>query len=200
MVEGNANKAFPLILAMLEQNPQLLHHLLHKLAEAISLYLNAQIAAGAEVVMIFDTWGSLLNTANYQTYSLHYIQHIIAAITAKNAASPVPVILFTKASGQWLELMMQTGCDVISVDWSVNLAEARKRVGNNIALQGNLNPSVLCQSEEMIRAEVARILAEYGPGEGHIFNLGHGITPDVPPEHVAILVDAVHTLSRRDLL
>ena len=197
MLEGNANKAFPKIKALMEEQPQLLHHLLRTLTEAVSLHLNAQINAGAQVVMIFDTWGGTLNTANYQTYSLHYMQQIIAMITAKNAASPVPIILFTKAGGQWLELMAQTGCDVIGVDWLVNLGDARKRVGNKVALQGNLHPSILCQSEAVIRAEVMRILAEYGEGEGHIFNLGHGITPDVPPEHVAILVNAVHTWSRR---
>jgi uroporphyrinogen decarboxylase len=108
------------------------------------------------------------------------------------------MILFTKAGGQWLELMAQSGCNVIGVDWSVNLGEARQRVGSRIALQGNLDPSVLCQTEEVIRAEVARILTEYGPGPGHIFNLGHGVRPDVPPEHVAILVDAVHTLSNKN--
>ncbi len=199
MVEGNANKSFPMIRAMLEQQPQLLHNLLYKLAEAVSLHLNAQIHAGAQAVMIFDTWGGILNTAHYQEYSLHYVQHIISNLnlTAKNLASPVPVILFTKAGGQWLELMVQSGCDVIGVDWLVNLEDARRRVGNIVALQGNLNPSILCQSEDIIRAEVARILTEYGRGEGHIFNLGHGITPDVSPEQVAILVDAVHTLSFR---
>lgn len=197
MVEGSANKSFPMIRTMLEQQPHLLHQLLHKLAESVSLHLNAQISAGAQVVMIFDTWGGMLNTAQYQEFSLSYVKQIIANIIAKNAASPVPVVLFTKAGGQWLELMAQSGCDVIGVDWLVNLADARKRVGGSVALQGNLNPSILAQPEEVIRAEVARILAEYGEGEGHIFNLGHGITPDIPPEHVAVLVDAVHTLSQR---
>lgn len=195
MVEGNANKAFPKIKALMQEQPHLLHHLLRTLTDAVSLHLNAQINAGAQVVMIFDTWGGTLNTAQYQAYSLDYMQQIIASIIAKNTAASVPIILFTKAGGQWLELMAQTGCDVIAVDWLVNLSDARNRVGDKIALQGNLNPSVLCQSEAVIRTEVARILAEYGKGEGHIFNLGHGITPDVPPEHVAILVDAVHTLS-----
>ncbi len=197
MVEGSANKSFPMIRKMQELQPQLLHQLLHKLAESVSLHLNAQINAGAQVVMIFDTWGGMLNTAQYQEFSLSYVKQIIANITAKNVASPVPVVLFTKSGGQWLELMAQSGCDVIGVDWLVNLADARKRVGNTVALQGNLNPSILAQSEEVIRAEVARILAEYGEGEGHVFNLGHGITPDIPPEHVAILVDAVHQLSER---
>jgi len=197
MVEGSANKAFPQIRAMLKQEPQLLHQLLDTLAKSVSLHLNAQIQAGASVVMIFDTWGGMLDTIHYQEYSLHYIKQIIANLITKNSASPVPVILFTKEGGQWLELMSQSGCDVVGVDWLVNLGDARKRVGNKIALQGNLNPSILTQPEDVIRAEVARILAEYGTGNGHIFNLGHGVTPDVPPEHVAILVDAVHTLSHR---
>lgn len=195
MVEGSSNKSFPMIQMMRQQEPQLLHLLLSKLAEAVSLHLDAQIKAGAQVVMIFDTWGGLLSTLDYQMYSLQYIKQIIKSIEG----SSVPVILFTKEGGQWLELMAQSGCHVIGVDWLVNLKEARERVGNTIALQGNLNPSILCQSEEVIRSEVARILAEYGKGAGHIFNLGHGITPDVPPEHVAILVDAVHTLSQRNL-
>ncbi|MCD6039036.1 MAG: uroporphyrinogen decarboxylase [Gammaproteobacteria bacterium] len=198
MIEGGANKSFPLIQKMLQEQPQALHQLLHKLAEAVALHLDAQIKSGAQVVMIFDTWGGMLNTADYQAYSLHYIRQIIRELGVKNAASPVPVVLFTKAGGQWLELMAESQCDVIAVDWLVNLKDARQRVGNKIALQGNLNPTILCQTESVIRAEVARILTEYGSGSGHIFNLGHGITPEVPPEHVAILVDAVHTLSHRD--
>lgn len=192
MVEGSANKSFPMIKAMLEQQPKLLRCLLNKLAEAVSLHLNAQINAGVQVVMIFDTWGGMLNTQHYREYSLQYVQQIIANVTQKNS---VPVILFTKAGGQWLELMSQSGCDVIGVDWLVNLGKARQIVGTKMALQGNLNPAILYQPEKIIRAEVARILAEYGPGSGHIFNLGHGIPQDVPPEHVAILVDAVHSLS-----
>jgi uroporphyrinogen decarboxylase len=198
MVEGSANKSFSMIMAMLNEQPQLLHRLLHKLAIAVSMHLSAQIDAGAQVVMIFDTWGGMLNTLQYQEYSLSYMQQIIARLTAKKNLAPI--ILFTKSGGQWLELIAQSGCDVISVDWSVNLREARQRTGNKIALQGNLNPSILCQSEKIIRAEVARILAEYGSGAGHIFNLGHGITPDVPPEHVAVLVDAVHTLSEKSII
>lgn len=191
MVEGTANKTFPKIRAMLEQDPALLHLLLHKLAESVSLHLNAQIKAGAKVVMIFDTWGGMLNTSQYQEFSLNYMKQIIATI------SSTPVILFTKSGNAWLELMAQSGCHVIGVDWLTNLSDARKRVGDKVALQGNLNPSVLSQSESVIRAEVARVLAEYGEGSGHIFNLGHGITPDIPPENVAILIDAVHTLSAR---
>ncbi|MCC2667140.1 MAG: uroporphyrinogen decarboxylase [Gammaproteobacteria bacterium] len=195
MVEGSANKSFPVIHAMLQQQPKLLHCLLDKLAEAVSLHLNAQINAGVQVVMIFDTWGGMLNTEQYREYSLHYVQQIIANIAQENSSQSVPVILFTKGGGQWLEFMSKSGCDVIGVDWLVNLEKARQTVGDKIALQGNLNPAILYQSEDIIRAEVTRILKEYGSGSGHIFNLGHGIPQDVPPEHVAILVDAVHRLS-----
>jgi len=199
MLEGSANKSFPMIKALLQEQPKLLHCLLNKLAEAISLHLNAQINAGVQVVMIFDTWGGMLNTEHYREYSLYYIQQIIANITQKmihkKAGHSVPVIVFTKAGGQWLELIAKSGCDAIGVDWLVNLETAREKVGANIALQGNLNPEILYQPEKIIRAEVARVLAEYGSGSGHIFNLGHGVPQDVPPEHVAILVDAVHSLS-----
>ncbi len=198
MVEGKANKAFPKIQTMIEEESQLLHLLLQKLTDAVSLYLSAQIKAGVQVVMIFDTWGGMLNTPQYQEYSLQYVKQIIANIAATNLTSQVPVVLFTKAGGQWLELMAESGCDVIGVDWEVSLADARKKVGHKVALQGNLNPAILCQSEATIRAEAARVLADFGDGCGHIFNLGHGITPDVPPENVAILVDAVHTLSARN--
>ncbi len=196
MVEGKANKSFPVIRGMIKEQPQLLHKLLTILAQSISLHLNAQIKAGVQVVMIFDTWGGMLDTAHYQEYSLWYIKQIIANLITEQAGQRIPSIIFTKQGGQWLELMAQANCNVLGVDWEVNLTKARQQVGNKVALQGNMNPNILCESPEKIRAEVARILQEYGKGSGHIFNLGHGITPDVPPENVAILVDAVHTLSR----
>jgi uroporphyrinogen decarboxylase len=194
MVEGCANKSFPLIQAMLNQQPALLHRLLDILAQSVSLHLSAQIAAGVNVVMIFDTWGGMLNTVQYNEYSLHYIKQVIKNLVRPY---PVPVILFTKSGGQWLELMLNAGCDVIGIDGAVNLNNARQRAGGKVALQGNMDPTILYQSGDKIRAEVERILAEYGNGSGHIFNLGHGIPKDVPFEHVAILVDAVHTCSRR---
>lgn len=194
MVEGSANKSFPIIHDMLKNQPKLLHQLLEKLAEAVSLHLKAQIAAGVNVVMLFDTWGGLLNKITYQEYSLQYVQRIIENL---NSAEDVPVILFTKGGGDWLQLMMEAGCDVIGVDWLVNLADARMQVGRKVTLQGNMNPAILYQSKEMICAEVNRLLAEYGPGSGHIFNLGHGIPQDVSPDKVAVLVDAVHAYSRR---
>jgi uroporphyrinogen decarboxylase len=192
MVEGNANKTFPAICALREQNSRLLHTLLDKMAQAISLHLNAQINAGVQVIMLFDTWGGMLNTSQYQEYSLHYIKQVIAHLKTNQS---VPVILFTKGGGQWLDLMAESGCDVIGVDWLTSLGKARQEVGAKVALQGNMNPSILCGTPLEIQTEVARILAEFGPGSGHVFNLGHGITPDISPENVAVLVDAVHSLS-----
>ncbi len=191
MVEGKANKLFPAIQNMLKEEPHLLHTLLDILAQSISLHLNAQIKAGVQVVMVFDTWGGMLDTPNYQEFSLRYVKQVIAGLN-----SATPIILFTKNGGQWLELMADSGCDVVGVDWLVNLGEARLRVGPKVVLQGNMNPDVLSQTPEIIRAEVVKILADYGGGSGHIFNLGHGITPNIPFENVAVLVDAVHTLSQ----
>ena len=197
MVEGRSNKTFPTIHAMLQQEPTILHSLLDVLATSVTRHLTAQIDAGVNVVMIFDTWGGMLNTADYQSFSLRYIQQIVAEL-AKTKPN-TPVVVFTKNGGQWLELIAQTGCSAIGVDWQVNLSDARSRLektpGKKIALQGNLNPDTLRQSPDTIRNEVARILEEYGSGSGHIFNLGHGITPDIQPENVAVLVDAVHSLS-----
>jgi uroporphyrinogen decarboxylase len=196
MVEGQANKAFPLIRAMLEEEPLILHHLLDTLAHAIALHLNAQIRAGVQVVMLFDTWGGMLSTPHYEEFSLRYCQQIMANLIREHNGVRVPVILFTKGGGKWLDLMAASGCDALGVDWLVDINQARQQVGNQVALQGNLDPAFLLRSPEEIQAEVARILQAYGQGSGHIFNLGHGITPDVPPEHVKVLVEAVHTLSR----
>lgn len=197
MVEGKANKAFPLIKKMLQEDPKLLHQLLSVLALSVAEHLNAQIKAGVQVVMIFDTWGGMLDTQQYQEFSLRYVREIMAHLIREQDGQPVPAILFTKGGGKWLELMTETGCDVLGVDWGISLREARARVGADVALQGNLSPETLLRTPDEIRAEVARVLEEYGQGAGHIFNLGHGITPDVPPENVAVLVDAVHTLSQR---
>ena len=196
MVEGRANKEFPQIKNLMREQPALLHQLLSVLATAVTDHLNAQIQAGAQAVMVFDTWGGMLTTPLYQEYSLHYCQQIISNVTRHHEGREVPVILFTKNGGQWLDIMAATGCSALGVDWQVNLQTARATVGTQVALQGNMNPQILLQSPALIREEVARILAEYGAGDGHVFNLGHGITPDVPPEHVGVLVDAVHELSR----
>lgn len=194
MVEGRANKNFPAIHKMMEEEPEVLHILLEKLSNAVSLHLLAQIKAGVNVVMIFDTWGGLLPSVSYQIYSLQYISKIISSIKAHENT---PIILFTKGGGAWLQSMAAAGCDVIGVDSSVDLAVARHQVGKQIALQGNMDTSILYQSEENIQSEVKRLLAAFGEGSGHIFNLGHGVPQDVAPERIACLVDAVHLYSEQ---
>lgn len=196
MVEGGALRNFARIKAMLFDQPALLHRLLAKVADAVTLYLNAQIARGAQAVMIFDTWGGALAPANYREFSLAYMQRVVEGLTRESEGRRVPVILFTKNGGQWLADMAKTGCDALGVDWTTDLADARRLVEDRVALQGNLDPCVLYASPERIREEVARVLASYGPGSGHVFNLGHGITQDVDPERPAVMVEAVHTLSR----
>lgn len=196
MLEGQSKNGFPKILTMLQQDPFLLHNLLDLLAQSICAHLNAQIEAGANAVMLFDTWGGLLETQNYSEFSLYYLKQIISGLIRNYNSNKIPVILFTKGGNRWLEQMATTGCDSIGVDWEISLHDARQRVGNNVALQGNLNPALLLESPEIIQQEAAKILASFGQGSGHVFNLGHGITPDVPPEHVKILVDTVHELSR----
>ncbi len=190
MVEGKSMPGFPLIHEMKEKTPALLHQLLSLLAKAVTQHLLGQIQAGVQTVMLFDTWGGLLNTQDYEAFSLYYLREIVQALNQS-----VPVILFTKKGGQWLSQMADTGCDVIGIDWETSLTDARKIVGTRVALQGNMDPAILLSDPSTIRKEVARLLAAYGHGSGHIFNLGHGITPDVPPEHVQVLVDTVHELS-----
>ena len=197
MVEGASSKTFSRIKAMLFSEPVLLHQLLSTLAQAVTVYLTAQIKAGAQVVMIFDTWGGILTPRDYRAFSLTYMQQIIKGLPEENEGRPVPVVLFTKNGGQWLEAMADTGCDALGIDWTTDLADARCRVGHKVALQGNMDPSILYSGPERIRQEVQSILDSYGPGPGHIFNLGHGITPNVAPEHVAVLVQAVHELSAK---
>jgi uroporphyrinogen decarboxylase len=196
MIEGGSTKSFSRSKGMLYNEPVLLHRLLAKLAEAVTEYLNAQIAAGAQVVMIFDTWGGVLTPGDYSGFSLEYMRRIVAGLTRQFDGERIPVILFTKGGCQWLEGMADTGADALGIDWSTDLALARKRVGDRVALQGNLDPAVLYAGPEVIRARVAEVLARFGAGSGHVFNLGHGINPDVDPEHAAVLVDAVHELSR----
>jgi uroporphyrinogen decarboxylase len=196
MVEGGASKNFSQIKRMMFADPTLLNQLLSTLSQAVTEYLKAQILAGVSAVMIFDTWGGVLSTREYTRFSLEPMQKIVEQLRADPQTASTPVILFTKNGGSWLELLAETGCDGLGVDWSLNLREARSRVGNKVALQGNMDPAILYATPEFIRAEVAKILEEFGTGEGHIFNLGHGILPDVPPESVAVFVDAVHELSQ----
>jgi uroporphyrinogen decarboxylase len=195
MVEGRANKEFPAIKNMQQAEPRVLHKLLDTLAQSVALHLNAQIKAGVQAVMLFDTWGGMLSTPDYHEFSLHYCQQVIAHLIRENEGQHVPVILFTKGGGQWLNQMAATGCDALGVDWLVDLHAARQQVGASVALQGNMDPQFLYRSPAEIRTEVARILQAYGAGPGHVFNLGHGILPDISPENVAVLVDAVHELS-----
>jgi len=197
MVEGGSTKNFALSKGMMFDQPALMHALLGKLAESVTQYLNAQIAAGAQAVMIFDTWGGTLAPHDYQDFSLSYMQQIVEGLTRENEGRQVPVVLFTKGGGQWLEMMADTGCDALGLDWTTDISEARARVGDQVALQGNMDPCTLYASPQVIRNAVAEILAGYGNGSGHVFNLGHGIHPGINPEHAGAMIDAVHELSRQ---
>ncbi len=195
MVEGGTSKAFTKIKRMAFSTPQTLHLLLDKLADSVTDYLNAQIAAGAQSLMIFDTWGGVLSARDYKDFSLQYMSKIVDGLQRSYNGQKVPVTLFTKNGGQWLEAIADTGCDAIGLDWTIDIASAKARVGSRVALQGNMDPSMLYASPERIREEVATILKGFANGSGHVFNLGHGIHPDVPPENAKIFVDAVHELS-----
>ncbi len=192
MVEGGSTKTFSKIKALIYNEPAAAHLLLETLAKSVSAYLNAQISAGAQAVMIFDTWGGVLTKKDYLDFSLGYMQKIVDTLPKND----VPVILFTKGGGAWLEEMTLSGCSALGLDWQTGLGDARKRVGNKVALQGNLDPAMLYANPDKIRSEVADLLADFGHGNGHIFNLGHGIHPEINPDHVKVLVDAVHELSR----
>lgn len=195
MVEGGASKEFSRIKRMLYDEPALLHQLLTKNAEAVTRYLNAQIAAGVQAVMIFDTWGGVLTPTGYREFSLDYMRGIVGRLIREHEGRRIPVILFTKNGGQWLNWIADTGCDAAGVDWTTSLTDARAQTDDRIALQGNLDPSVLYASPDVIRSEVARVLADYGHGHGHVFNLGHGIHPQIDPDHVAAMLEALHELS-----
>ncbi len=197
MIQGGSSKDFRVIKTMMYCQPDLLEHLLDHLARAVTAYLNAQIRAGVEAVQIFDTWGGVLAHTEYRRFSLRFMQQIVAGLIRERNGRRVPVILFSKGGGLWLEAMAETGCDALGVDWTVHLGEARRRLGGRCALQGNLDPAVLYASSEVIRAEVQRVLAEFGHGNGHVFNLGHGIEQWVNPDHARMMIDAVHELSRQ---
>jgi uroporphyrinogen decarboxylase len=196
MVEGGSTKTFSRSKGMMFDEPALMHALLGKLADAVTAYLNAQVAAGAQAVMIFDTWGGTLTPRDYKAFSLAYMQRIVDGLVREADGRKVPVILFTKGGGQWLEWMADTGCDALGLDWTLDIGDARHRVGDRVALQGNLDPCTLYASPEVIRRSVGEILESYGTGPGHVFNLGHGIHPAIPPEHAGAMIDAVHELSR----
>lgn len=196
MVEGGSSKNFSRVKGMLYGQPDLMHRLLDVLCRAVIDYLNGQIAAGVDVVMIFDSWGGILSRAAYEEFSLEYMRRIVQGIKSDGRSDSVPVILFTKGGGPWLEDIAGSGCDAIGLDWTVDMDAARRRTGGKVALQGNLDTAVLYSSPVTIRRQVAEVLAAYGAAAGHVFNLGHGIHPDIDPDKVAILVDAVHELSR----
>jgi uroporphyrinogen decarboxylase len=197
MIEGQSSRDFARAKTMLYTQPELMHQLLDKLALSVIDYLNAQIRAGAQVVQIFDTWGGALAHAAYQEFSLAYMEKIVRGLTTHVDGREIPVILFTKGGGHWLEAMAATGCHCLGLDWTVDIGSARGRVGEQVALQGNMDPAVLRADPATIENEVANILTSFGNNPGHIFNLGHGITPDIDPANVKVFIDAVHKFSAK---
>ena len=197
MIEGGSSKEYTLAKGMMYAEPATLHLLLGKLADSITSYLNAQIAAGVNVVMVFDSWGGVLSAECYREFSLQYMQRIVAGIKPGPEGNKVPVILFTKGGGLWVEQIAQAGSDAIGIDWTADIGKVRLQVGSKVAIQGNLDTAVLYSNPEVIRREVGKILDSYGQGSGHVFNLGHGIHPGIDPENVAALVTAVHELSEK---
>lgn len=193
MVEGGSSEDFRTVKTMLYDRPDLLHRILEVNAEAVTRYLNAQIECGAQAVQIFDTWGGALSHAAFREFSLAYIERVIAGLKKTHDGERVPCIVFTKGGGQWLEAIAASGCDAVGLDWTTDLGEARRRVGDKVALQGNMDPIALFASPEAVAREATRVLDSFGGGDtGHVFNLGHGIHQHTPPDNVAVLVDTVH--------
>jgi uroporphyrinogen decarboxylase len=195
MIEGGSTREFARAKGLMKENPAAMDRLLSIVATATTDYLNAQIESGAQAVMIFDTWGGVLQREDYRRFSLAHMQQILGGLTRSYDGARIPVILFTKGAGPLLEDMAGTGCDALGIDWMTDLAEARRLTGDRVALQGNLDPASLRLSPKEIEEGVLRVLSSYGKGPGHVFNLGHGITPDIDPDRVKVLVDAVHRLS-----
>jgi len=196
MVEGGGSDDFRTVKSMLYARPDLMHRILTINAQAVAAYLNAQIDAGAQAVMIFDTWGGALADGVFQRFSLHYIGEVVRQLKREHDGARVPAITFTKGGGQWLEAIADAGIDAVGLDWTTDLARARARIGDRVALQGNLDPTVLFAPPAAIRAEARAVLERFGAHPGHVFNLGHGISQFTPPDHVAELVDEVHQASR----
>ena len=199
MIEGGASDDFRRVKTLLYERPDLLHHVLAVTTTAVTDYLNAQIESGAQAVMLFDTWGGALSHGAYREFSLAYLQRIVEGLIREHDGQVVPSIVFTKGGGQWLEDIAAIGCDAVGLDWTTNLAQARRRVGDRVALQGNLDPMVLFAAPEVVATEARRVLDDFhagGSGGGHVFNLGHGISQFTPPEHVISLVNTVHEHSR----
>jgi uroporphyrinogen decarboxylase len=197
MVEGKGGTDFLNTKKMAYARPDLLHRILSITADTVTQYLNAQIQAGAQAVMIFDSWGGALSHHAYQEFSLAYMQRIIAGLHKQHDGQTIPCIMFTKGGGLWLEAQANSGADALGLDWTVDLADARRRVGDKVALQGNMDPAILLSTPDAIKKEVERILASYGNGHGHVFNLGHGITQWTPPENAAAMLEAVREVSQR---
>ena len=197
MVEGGASADYRTVKTMLYERPDLLHRILDVTTTAVIDYLNAQIESGAQAVMIFDSWGGVLSHAAYREFSLAYMQRILASLKRTHGGQRVPNIVFTKGGGQWLEAIADIGCDAIGLDWTTDLGEARQRVGQRVALQGNLDPMALFASPDKVETEARRVLDSFGADTGHVFNLGHGISQFTPPENVNVLINAVHNHSRR---
>lgn len=196
MVEGESSKNYSIIKSLLYNEPKTLHVLLNTLAKSVAIYLNAQINAGVDVVMVFDTWGGILTPDAYREFSLQYMQQVVDQLQRESHGKKIPVILFSKGIGNLIHDLANSGCDAVGLDWTQDIAEIRELVGNRVALQGNLDPAVLYASPDVITEQVSRILARFGSAPGHVFNLGHGIHPEVNPDHVKVLVDCVHELSK----
>lgn len=192
MVEGGSSKSFQKVKSLMYDQPKHMHIMLDKLAQSVAAYLNAQIAAGAQAVMLFDTWGGMLTSEDYLEFSLNYAKQVRSLLNTGSGDQKIPTILFTKGGGQWLEAMADTGYDALGLDWQTDIHIARARVGDKVALQGNMDPVTLYAQPDYIEAKVKAILEKYGSGSGHVFNLGHGILPDINPDHVKAMVDAVH--------
>lgn len=197
MVEGQGSSDYRKVKSLAYSRPDLMHHILSVTADAVVAYLNAQIEAGAQAVMVFDSWGGVLSEAAYQEFSLAYLRRVVAGLTRERDGQRVPSIVFTKGGGLWIESIADIGCDAVGLDWTMDIGRARKLVGDRVALQGNIDPNVLFAPPEVVAKEARRVLDAYGPHAGHVFNLGHGISQFTPPESVSVLVDTVHEHSRK---
>jgi uroporphyrinogen decarboxylase len=197
MVEGGSSSDYARVKTLMYKEPKLMHHILEVTSQAVIQYLNAQIEAGAQAVMIFDSWGGALSHSAYHEFSLAYMQKIVHGLKREQDGVRVPSIVFTKGGGLWIDSIANIGADAVGLDWTMDIGVARQRVGHRVALQGNLDPNVLFATPEVIRTEVEKILASYGFGSGHVFNLGHGISQFTNPENAGALVAAVHELSKK---
>jgi uroporphyrinogen decarboxylase len=197
MVEGGSSSDYAKVKTLMYKEPKLMHHILNVTAQAVTAYLNAQIEAGAQAVMIFDSWGGALSHSAFHEFSLAYTQRIVDGLIKEKDGVRIPSIVFTKGGGLWIESIADIGCDAVGLDWTMDIGVARQKVGHKVALQGNLDPTVLFATPEVIRNEVEKVLSSFGFGSGHVFNLGHGISQHTDPENAAALVQAVHELSKK---